>query len=176
MTPRRSWLLWIGLLLLAGGGAALAQGPGAPEPPAPRPGPGWHGGGLDMMLHRLGLDEAQMDEARAIRLKAEKGRVRQEAEIRIAEIELRELMGASAPDRGKVHTQIDKLAGLRGDMHKLEVDQKLDVLALLTSEQRQKLEHLRRQRPGWEGGAMGEWHGSGHKKAWPAWGPPDPDD
>ena len=157
MARRFPWRLslWIAALLLAGAGAALAQGPGAPGAPkfrpGLRPGPVWHDARPGMMLRRLGLDEAQTVKVKALHLKAEKERVRQEAQIRIAEIELRELMAASpAPDRGKIHAQIDQLAGLRGGMEKLETDLHLDVLDLLTPEQRQKLESLREQGPRFE--------------------------
>lgn len=174
--PRRL-SLWIAPLLLAGAGAALAQGAGAPGAPKFGPGPGgWHDARPGMKLRHLGLDEAQTQKVKALHLKAEKERVRQEAQIRLAEIELRELMTASpAPDRGKIHAQIDALAGLRGGMEKVETDLHLDVLDLLTPEQRQKLESLREQGPPFEARLMKagrQWRG----RPGPGWGHPGADD
>ena len=180
-SSRRLLFVLFGAALLTGA-AALAQGPGGP-PDGPGTGRGWHArgpasgdrGGPGRMLARLGLDEAQMEKVKAVHLRAEKARVRQQADLRIAEIELRELMAVDTPDRKKLHAQIDRMTQLHGDLRKLNVDCHLDVLALLTPEQRDRMTALRGQRPGWGQRGAGVGRGRGARGR-PGWGPPSLDD
>ena len=53
------------------------------------------------------------------------------------------LIGAGTADRGAVNSQIDKIAQMEAAMRKSRVGAMLDGRAVLTAEQRAKLEELR---------------------------------
>jgi len=64
--------------------------------------------------------------------------VQNQADIRIATMDLQQLMRAESPDKAKIDAQIDKLAQLRAGMQKSRTATLLEVRALLTPEQLKK--------------------------------------
>jgi len=166
-------LLVAGALVMAFDGAALAQKArsgddgGGPEAMAPRGGPppwaaggGWGPGGMrppgpppgfmlpsDDDFERAGASDAQRDKIGDIRDAAMREMIRKEADVRIAEIDLRKLVEADKPDRAAVEEAIERIGALRTMMQKTQTLAMLDARDVLTPEQRAKLEKARRSGP-----------------------------
>ena len=66
--------------------------------------------------------------------------VQAQADVRIAEMDLQQLMRAETPDKAKIDAQIDKLAQLRAGMQKSHTATLIEVRALLTPEQLKKFQ------------------------------------
>ena len=121
-------------------------------------GGGGPGGGMRgmEMAEALGLSEDQLRKIKSIRHAAAKEMARKQADIRIAQIDMRALMDQAQEDRPKIHEQILAVAALQGEMRILQVDKRLDMKAQLTEEQRQIFEKMHRGRgPGRHGGPRG---------------------
>jgi len=144
-------------------------GPPGPLPPDPMGmagpgmggmgmGPGMHGmgmgGGMGMgprgfeaMLDRLtgplAITAKQREKLESIRDKQQRDDIRTGADLQIARLDLRNLMEADNADRGAINSQIDKIAQMEASMRKSRVGAMLDGRAVLTAEQRAKLEQLR---------------------------------
>ena len=72
--------------------------------------------------------------------------VQAQADIRIATMDLQQLMRAETPDQAKIDAQIDRVAQLRAQMQKSRTATLLEVRAMLTPEQLKK----------WHAGPMGD--------------------
>ena len=141
--------LWLfGGLVAAGvlAVAAVAQpGPGPDEgvpgimqrQRARRPG----AAGALLMTRRLeGLDLSsdQWRRVRQIHEDTQKQVIPKQAEIRVAQIELRQLMQADQPNMGQIDAKIAEITSKQADVRKLQVRTALQVRTVLTAEQRQK--------------------------------------
>ena len=138
--------------------------PGPGMGPGGQPGPGMGPGGMMMMrggregrdasrfdrpiisillrhreMFRLTLEQEQ--KLRALRAEYEKDAARGEADVRVAEIDLRELLAAESPDLLRVEAQVKKVAALQGEQRFRRIRTLQAGLALLTKEQRQQLDH-----------------------------------
>ena len=115
-----------------------------------------------LLRHRdiFNLAPEQEQKLRALRADYEKDAARGEAEIRVAEVDLRELLAAEAPDLSKVEAQVKRVATLQGELRFRRIRTLQEGLALLTKDQRQQLDsHISRMGPmgmmGRMGGGMG---------------------
>ncbi len=114
----------------------------------------------------LDLSEEQRKQIKSVRREAARKHIQQQADVRLAHLDLQALMEAEEPDRKEIHAQLKKIAKLQGDMRITQVDQRLDIRELLTPDQRQKAKKMRPQgrqpgrahadRPG-KGGPREEW-------------------
>jgi Spy/CpxP family protein refolding chaperone len=107
--------------------------------PGPGPGTGWgprHERGE--FLKTLNLTEQQQTQIAKLRLDMEKKQVAAQSKIRLARIELRELMQADAPDKAVVEKKLKEVSDAQHQMKQTMLDHLFAVRALLTSEQ-QKL-------------------------------------
>jgi Spy/CpxP family protein refolding chaperone len=140
--------------VLAGAGVGyvvLAQAPeGGPERE--------RGRGLEQ---RLGLTEAQVEQLRGLRVQQAKDAIRRAADLRIARLELRELLEAPEPDEKAIGAKVDAIGGLQTSAVRAKVDRELALRKTLTPEQvKQRREHRRvgrhfrarrhEMREGWE--------------------------
>lgn len=98
------------------------QGPGGPPmPPPPEAGSnvaGIHGEPLPHVwgrLSSLGLDEQQKEAIKEIRNRTEKDTIRKRADIRIAEIELKDILGKDPVDMNAVEAKLKKISSLMTD-------------------------------------------------------------
>jgi Spy/CpxP family protein refolding chaperone len=134
----------VGLGLAAATGIALAarsEGEG-------RPGRARDGGPDPVRLQeQLGLSEAQVAELRTLRADQAKQRIRQRADVEIARIELRELLGSPTVDERAVEAAVKRLGALQTAVLEARVGAQLALRKALTAEQWDKLESLRRERP-----------------------------
>jgi Spy/CpxP family protein refolding chaperone len=91
---------------------------------------------------QLGLSPAQIEKLRGLRSGFEKEAIKKQAEIRVAEIDLSDLLAANPPDLGKIETQVMKIATLRGNLRFARIKTLDEGRAVLSSEQWQKFQNL----------------------------------
>ena len=91
----------------------------------------------------LDLSEEQRKQIKSVRREAARKHIQQQADVRLAHLDLQALMEAEEPDRKEIHAQLKKIAKLQGDMRITQVDQRLDIRELLTPDQRQKAKKMR---------------------------------
>lgn len=134
----------LGMILLAPGGAARAQGPGGGPPLGPgRPEAMEHRMAMRHhrmeMMRELDLSKEQRETIAELRDKQERTAIRMRADLQTARLDLRRLMRVEKPDRMAVHRQIDRIAQLRAGMQKARIGLRLDIRGLLTPEQRERM-------------------------------------
>ncbi len=123
----------------------LAAGPGAAGGPGPwmERGDGRRAGegrARRMELMRdLDLTKEQRDRLADLRDKQARAAIRARADLATAGLDLKRLLRAENPDRAAINRQIDRMAQLRAEMAKARVAGMLDMRAVLTPEQREKL-------------------------------------
>jgi len=101
-------------------------------------------------LRDLGLGEKQMETIKDIRNKAKKEAIRKGADLRIAGLELRELLDKEPVDVTAVEAKLKQMEPLRTEMRLLLIKSLEEIKAVLTPEQKQKFKanlkkHLRWQ-------------------------------
>jgi len=92
-------------------------------------GPGMGAGHGAMMLKGLGLTADQQKKVAVIHEKQARLMVQAQADLRIATMDMQQLMRAETPDKAKIDAQIDKLAQLRAGMQKSRTATLLEVRA-----------------------------------------------
>jgi len=141
-------LLFCGLfLMLANGGFAQGRhgfrGPGF----------GKHHGGfgnIERLAGKLDLSENQVNTIKAERLKTQKQAIQLHADLQVARLELRDMMGDGKPDENKVKQQVEKMGELHTSLMLTRVQGRLKMKEILTEEQLGKLKEMRlemRSRP-----------------------------
>jgi Spy/CpxP family protein refolding chaperone len=97
-----------------------------------------------MLRHRdaLGLSSEQVRSLERIRSDFRREAIRREAELRVAELDLEQLLEAEPVDLGKVEGKIREIERLRGDLEIARVRAIEEGKALLTPEQRSKLDEM----------------------------------
>ena len=98
-------------------------------------------------LERVGLTDAQRAKIDDLHDASLRRIIRIRADLAEAELDLRALVQADAPDAGRVDAAVDRVGALRTELHRAHVKEMLAVRALLTREQRAKL-HRRSGAPG----------------------------
>lgn len=138
------------------------DGPGGEPMEAPHDGPGggWMGmghggmrgrgfgsgmgaGRMGMALGQLDLTDEQKKRMADIRDRQARTAIRAQADLRIAELDLRKLMRADTPDRRAIESQIEKMGSMRTSMQKSRVGMMFDMRSVLTQEQRDQLKQWR---------------------------------
>ncbi len=100
----------------------------------------------DRVKTALGLTDEQTDRLRQVFVEAEKSRVKTRAELRVRQIELRELLRPDQPNREAVMKKVQEISDLRGQLMKERVDSLLAIKGILTPEQQKKLRAFRSRR------------------------------
>ena len=98
-------------------------------------------------LSDLGLDENQKKAIKDIRTLARKDAIRKAADIKIARIELREILDKDPVDMGAVEAKLKQMESLRTDLHMSRIKAMEEIKATLTPEQRQKFKTNLRKHP-----------------------------
>lgn len=91
---------------------------------------------------QLGLSSEQVQRLQTLRSRFEKEAIRQQAEIRAAEVDLSDLLSASPPDLGKIESQVTKIAGLTAKLRFARIKTIEEGRTALSQEQWQKFEPL----------------------------------
>jgi len=90
----------------------------------------------------LGLSPAQVEKLRGLRSGFEKDAIRRQADIRVAEIDLADLLAATPPDLGKIEAQVMKIATLRGSLRFTRIKTLDEGRTVLSQEQWQKFQNI----------------------------------
>ncbi|MGH7408942.1 MAG: Spy/CpxP family protein refolding chaperone, partial [Candidatus Methylomirabilales bacterium] len=122
--------------------------------------PGHEGPLLSFMLNmkdQLGLSLKQVQALRDLRAAFEKEAIQRGAEVRVAEVELREVLAQEQVDLGRAEALVRKIAGLRGELRLSRIRTLEKGKGLLTPEQLAKFREAGHQiaRDGMGGGHMG---------------------
>jgi len=137
-----------GVLFIAGVG--LAQGPEGRGEARQGGREGRRGPGMNWDDPRtkeaLGLSDDQIAKLKAQGFAQMKESVRVRSQIRVARIELEELMTSAAPDEKAVAAKAKEIGDLSGRMVQSRISARLSVKKLLTPEQQQKLREMARER------------------------------
>lgn len=96
----------------------------------------------------IGLTDEQVSEIRRIHSEARKAAIKRNADLRVARMELDELMAAPTLDESKIAARVKAITELQAAALKERTDSKLAVRKLVTPEQFQKMQQLRRHRFG----------------------------
>lgn len=91
----------------------------------------------------LGLTDAQKTQINQTMLDMRKKNIDVEAKLKLAGIELHELMSADTPDQGKINAKISEVSQLREKIMRSHIETKLAIQKVLTPEQRKKAKDLR---------------------------------
>lgn len=86
----------------------------------------------------LGLDEKQKETVKAIHLKTKKEMIRKKADIEVAQVELRELLGKDPVDLQAAEAKVKQIESLRTDMKMTHIRTREEVKKVLTPEQKTK--------------------------------------
>lgn len=141
----RKLFLTGGVFLLAMG---LAVNSGAAEGEkgvAPRGGMYKHEGGCGcvgahgpMLFKKLGLDEKQKEALRDIRLRTMKETVKKKADLKLAKIELMQILSKDPIDMAAVGAAVKKIEGLKADMKMTRIKEFEEIKSNLNAEQKKQ--------------------------------------
>src|SRR6266540_4799751 len=110
---------------------------------------------LRMLKPELALSEGQEKQLKDILYQVAKASIKQQADVRVAELELQQLLDADPVEIGKVEGKLKDIEGLR-TAHRLNLIKAHEqAKSILTPEQRQKLERIQDRLHG-RRGMMGE--------------------
>jgi Spy/CpxP family protein refolding chaperone len=110
--------------------------------------PMWH------MLKGLNLDDHQKESLRMIKDSVMKSMIRKSADLRIAQLEQKELLGKDPVDMNAVEAKFKQIEGIRTDMHLSLIKAMEEVKAELTPEQRKEFRGMLEAGPGMGGMKM----------------------
>lgn len=94
----------------------------------------------------MNLSAEQRDKIRTLSLDAKKDEIRLNSDLRIAQLELRELMQQDELDKAKVNRKIEEIGALRTKLHKAKFEKRMALREVLTKEQLQSLRERRTHR------------------------------
>lgn len=94
----------------------------------------------------LGLNDSQIAQLRKIKTTTQKEVIKKEADLRIAQLELNELMRDSKTNRSALEAKAKKVEELRMDIRLTEFKAQLDARAVLTPEQLKKAKSMKMHR------------------------------
>jgi len=110
---------------------------------------------LRMLKTELTLSEGQEKQLQDILYQVTKTTVKQRADVRVAEIELQQLLDTDPVEMGKIEGRLKDIEGLRTALRLNIIKAHEQAKGVLSPEQRQKLEDIHDRLPGMRG-MMGE--------------------
>ncbi len=103
--------------------------------------------GIGRNLSGLGLDEKQKEAIKEIRSRAMKDAVRKRADLQVARIELKDILGKDPVDMNAAEAKLKQMSSMLADFRLSRIKAREEVKAQLTPEQREKFKaNLERQR------------------------------
>ena len=167
MKKAAKWIILALTLLLAGGivtRVTLAEPDRGFQKAHGRRGGGGFGHRFSRLSEKLGLTDEQTDKIADIMTQAGKKTVKARADLRVAGIELAELLTQDEVDKGKVDGKVSQIAQAREKMIRHRMDIFFQIREVLTPEQRKKAKpFIRRMFSHHRGGFSGK-RGWGHRK------------
>jgi Spy/CpxP family protein refolding chaperone len=94
---------------------------------------------------RIGLTPEQVSKIQAQESIFAKARIRNQAELQVKRMELRELMQEEKPDRALIEKKMREVTEAEFAQRKAAVDHQLTMRDLITPEQKQKLQEVRQE-------------------------------
>lgn len=101
--------------------------------------------GIIELISRLDLSEKQTKKVEEVRLKAEGKAIKLRAELKLARLDLRELLQKDYPNKEAIYKKVEEIGALKTRLEKDRIDARLETHKLLTLEQRRELRNLQRQ-------------------------------
>jgi len=98
-----------------------------------------------VLQSEIGLSDEQASEIRRVLTQERKAAIRRHAELRIARMELGELLNAATLDEAAIVARVKALAELQAASVKARTESRLAVRRLVSAEQYQKLQQLKRR-------------------------------
>jgi len=96
----------------------------------------WDGSHAMHVISKLGLDDNQSADVKAILLKLQKEMIQKQANIQVAEIELREILEKDPVDVKIAETKVKQIASLKTEAAMMHIQGIEDVKAKMTPEQK----------------------------------------
>jgi Spy/CpxP family protein refolding chaperone len=109
-------------------------------------------------LMDLNLDEQQRTSINEIKSKMMKDTIRRSADIRIAQIELKDLLSQDPVDMKAVEAKVKQLETMRTEMRLSHIKAREDIKSKLTPEQRKEFREMLEKRPMMKGMGMMRGH------------------
>jgi Spy/CpxP family protein refolding chaperone len=95
---------------------------------------------------KLELTSEQKEKIRDLRTDSQKEMIKLRADLKIARLELEELLSEDRPDRMEIYRKIEEMGDLKVMLQKNRIDERLAMREILTPEQLDKLKTLRHKR------------------------------
>lgn len=123
---------------------------------------------LRMLKNELALSDGQETQLKGILYQVTKTSIKQRADVRVAELELQQLLDADPVDMSKVEAKLKEIEGLRTAFRLNLIKAHEQAKGVLSPEQRQKFERIHDRLPGMKGmmgeGGMGRMGMMGHQR------------
>jgi Spy/CpxP family protein refolding chaperone len=103
----------------------------------------------DRIHQKLDLTDQQREELKALHFNTARGQIKMRADLKIARLELKEILTRAEPNRKEVDQKLDQIAKIQTDLRKSQIDRKLAIREILDEEQLAKLRELKRDREMW---------------------------
>jgi Spy/CpxP family protein refolding chaperone len=97
------------------------------------------------MREKLGITAEQAAKIRLQTFEFRKAQIRTRADLQVKRLELHELLAADNPERAAIDKKLEEISAAQLAQRKSEVDYRLNMRNTLTSEQRQKLQHMKEE-------------------------------
>jgi Spy/CpxP family protein refolding chaperone len=109
------------------------------------------------MAEKLGLTDQQVEQMRALQVKHQTDMIMRRAELKIARLELREIMMNAKLNENSALSKQDQISKMKSDIARVNLQHKIAMRKILTDEQQKKWQEMRHEmRPG-----PGRHHGRG---------------
>jgi len=95
-------------------------------------------------LKKLNLTEAQKKSIHQIRMATAKSMIQKKADLKIAKLDLHQMLHSDPVEMSSVEKQLNKISGLKTAMALDRINARQDIKALLTPEQKKKLSEIMR--------------------------------
>ena len=136
-------------------------------------------GGRMAIMQKLNLTDEQQTQIRKLHVDFQKKQIQNEAKIRLARLDLMQMMQADKPDRSAIEKTIRDISALQTDTKLARVDQIFAIKNVLTPEQQKMAKQLLMERRSGMRGRMQMFHRQGPGMRGDMRGdimaPPDPD-
>ncbi len=108
------------------------------------PGGGQHP--LMAMIAALGLDDKQKEDIEAIHIRCMKEMIRKRADVRVAEIELKEILAKDPVDMVTAEAKVKEIEGIKTNLRILHIKSMEEIKSKLTPEQKKKFKSFTEMR------------------------------
>ena len=98
---------------------------------------------------KLGLTDQQIEQMRSLRVKHQSDMIMRRAELKVAQLELREMMMSSKLNESAALSKQEQISKMKSDIAKLKLQNRIAMRKILTDEQLKKWQDMRKDmRPG----------------------------